>query len=214
MSVFNGQYKFSYYPVPKCACTSLKLLAFKIENGFDFRGFRVNGVEKHVHSFYVSLPFERSKKMERPDHFRFTVVRDPIDRMISAYSNRVLHHNELSEARIRFGGGDADLMPRPDISTFIDNLERYRAADESIRHHTDPLTAFIGHDADYFDKIYAQRELAELVKWLAERTGAAQELEHAQRGSKDIKRSDLTEEQIHRLKDFYADDYRVFGKYF
>src|SRR5204863_9345498 len=101
--------------------------------------------------------------MKRPNNFRFTVVRDPIERLLSAYSNRVLQHDELSEARLRYGQADANLTPRPGIGVFIDNLEQYRAADESIRHHTEPLTYFLGDDPTYYNRIYGMSEIGELV---------------------------------------------------
>lgn len=214
MSVFVEKHTFSYYPVPKCACTSLKLLAFQIENEFAFRIFHINGVAKYIHDLYVSFPFAKAKVMDRPANFRFTVVRDPIDRFLSAYSNRVLQYNELSEARLRFGGADASLAPRPDLGTFVVNLEQYRAADASVKHHTEPLTYFLGTDPEYFNRIYALKELDELVKWLEDRTGMALVLGHEQKGERKLGRSDLSAAEIERLQEFYAADYRHYGRFF
>lgn len=214
MSVFIKKHSVSYYPAPKCACTSLKHLAFKLENDFDFRIFHINGVMMHIHSLYASLGFDRSRSLDTPTHARITVVRDPIDRFLSAYGNRVLHHNELSEARIRDGGSKLDLKPRPDLGELVDNLENYRLADVSIKHHTDPLTYFLGTDPAYYDRIFALHQIHDLVKWLEGRTGGPLVLAHEQRGGKKFHRSDLSSAQIARLQQFYAADYESLGAYF
>lgn len=100
MSVFNYKHKISYYPVPKCACTSLKLVFFRIENGYDFRNFRVNGKMRYIHSFYASRKFANARDLDGDDHFRFAVVRDPVERLLSCYSNRVLYYRELSARKL------------------------------------------------------------------------------------------------------------------
>ena len=47
MPIVLDDLKLSYTPVPKTACTSLKMVFFDIENGREFVPFRHNGREFH-----------------------------------------------------------------------------------------------------------------------------------------------------------------------
>lgn len=214
MAVFNTKFAFSYYAVPKSACTSLKAMAFEIENGFPFRTFTANGSFKHIHLFYPSMNFRLSRQLDKDGQYRFAVVRDPVERFLSAYSNRVLHHDELSPARLANAGAPHHLVPRPAVNVFVDRLGEYRAMSDSILHHTEPQVFFLGLDHAFYNQLFAMGELGELEGFVRERTGLDVHLGHEQRGGRKIDRSVLTEQSIRKLEDFYAKDYQIYGQFF
>lgn len=211
MTVFNEEYKISYYSVPKCACTSVKSMFFEIENGFEFRLFRVNGTVRHIHNFYNTLPFPKASQLDRDDHYRFAIIRDPVSRLLSCYSNRVVAHKELKPGLLPQEALDSGLYPDPSLSDFIENLEGYRKYSNSIRHHSNPLTFFLGDDPSYFSKLFTLGELDEMVQTVGSMTGKPLKLSHQQKGGPKLSKNDLSEREIKKLQDFYAQDYESFG---
>ena len=88
--------KIVYFEVPKNACTFIKAVLHKIESRCaDFEHETFNSV--HERSFSPLLtPFQCPdfrKFIYRPDVFCFTVFRDPLERLLSAYLDKVLSGN-------------------------------------------------------------------------------------------------------------------------
>ncbi|MFN4098218.1 MAG: sulfotransferase family 2 domain-containing protein, partial [Pararhodobacter sp.] len=163
MSAILDEFKLAYVAVPKVACTSLKTMMFEVENGFPFRPFTTSGTAWWIHDFYTSIPFADLPHDRIADYRCIGVVRDPVQRLLSCYSNRVVHHRELSRDKARRPLREADLPFSPDLSTFVANLAGYMAAVPSIHHHARPMVDYLGHDPSYFDRVYTMAELPELV---------------------------------------------------
>lgn len=96
------------------------------------------------------MSFDPSSRIDRPHHFRFAIIRDPVDRLLSAFSNRVLGRvvgvEDSSLSRSLALGADSEIF----LARFIDELEAYRGKSREITHHTDPLVHFLGDDPDFF----------------------------------------------------------------
>lgn len=214
MSVFIYDKGLSYYPAPKCACTSLKKAMFRIQNGFDFRNFKINERRQFIHSLYATMKFERSSAMDREGHFRFVVVRDPVRRFLSCYSNRVLYHKELSEKKLGDAALADGLRPNPTLSEFVDNLDLYRKHSWSITHHSEPQVFFFGSDPQYFSRIYDIRELDELCSDLSKLTGEPVAIGREQTGGPKIDIDSLSSAEIAKVRSFYHKDYDTFGDRF
>ncbi|MAS44954.1 MAG: hypothetical protein CML46_03540 [Rhodobacteraceae bacterium] len=216
MAVILRRHRLLYLPVPKVANTSLKHFFFEIENGRRFENFIVNGVRKHIHTAcYPSRRFRRLALDEVSDLHRIAVVRDPLDRFVSAYNNRVLHHRDMTAKPGKLKA--AGLDPMPGINEFAARLEDYRAAHVSIRHHTLPMTAFLGEDAGFFHKLYDMRDCDRLAEDVLERVGGPRiELRRMQTGKSPdpARREDLEPANIARIKAFYAKDYATWGRVF
>lgn len=213
MSIFDYVRKLSYYPVPKCACSSLKMYFFEINNGFPFRDFWVNGTINYIHDIFPTMSFQDASSLDKEDQFRFAVLRDPVERLLSCYSNRVVHHGELSLESNPDSALYEGLVFDPSLEQFIDNLEAYRNFSPSIAHHSDPLTCFLGRDPGFFSKIYTLRRIGELVDDIEALTGTSVRLGHEQSGGPKISIDALSTHRIQKLKEFYAEDYEIFGKY-
>lgn len=211
MTVILQEFGLSYLPVPKVACTSLKTYFFEIENGFAFQPFATSGRKWWIHNFYASRPRGEQDQPAMADHHRIAVVRDPVARLLSCYSNRVLHHRELSREKALRPLRRAGLPFAPDLSTFVANLAGYCAAVTSIQHHAAPMVTFLGDDPAYFSRIYQMTELDQLVADVAARTGRRAPLQKLQTGGPKITAEALTRAEIDLLHDFYAEDYAAFA---
>lgn len=210
MPLIDPAHGIAFYPVPKNACTSLKFVFFQMENDWPFRRSLRYGKVFHIHSYYGTVPFE--PVAEQPmRYWKFAVLRDPLSRMVSCYRNRVLHHRELEAARLGPEARAAGALPHPDLETFVERLEIYRAASVSIRHHTDPHVVFLGRNPAYFDRLYQMSELDALVEELTRRTGRALDLGREQSGGPPMDVSALSANAVEKLRRFYAEDYDTYA---
>ncbi|KPQ05535.1 MAG: Sulfotransferase family [Rhodobacteraceae bacterium HLUCCA12] len=213
MTVILAKQKLSYIPVPKVACTSLKAFFFEVENGFPFRDFRTSGRPWWIHHFYPSIPFADQKLALMEEHTRIAVVRDPVRRLLSCYSNRVMHHKELSEKRAGPALAEADLPCDPDLSTFVQRLPDYCAAVASIWHHAMPMVEYLGRDPQFYTHLYKIEATPDMQADVQRLTGSKAELKRLQTGGPKFGIDRLNAQEIARLKDFYDEDYAIFGAY-
>ena len=72
-----------YYAIPKTGCTTVKSLLLEAE------GHAVPDDDEMIHSYYEKNEPNASAPRFR-DYFRFTFVRNPWDRLVSCYCNKVL----------------------------------------------------------------------------------------------------------------------------
>lgn len=215
MSVFLWEDKLSYIAVPKCACTSIKSMFFQIENGREFLKFKANGRVKHLHNVaYPTLEYRYIPHNKIKDHTRVTVVRDPVTRFLSAYSNRVVHYKALAPKKLKDEYIERGAVPNPTIEEFINNFHLYRRASEEIKHHTDPLVKFVGDDKNYFEKVFTVNELDDFEKWMSKRLAKQVVLPHLQSGGPKILADDIDRKLIRKIQEFYEADYESYGVFF
>jgi hypothetical protein len=142
-------------------------------------------------------------------------VRDPIERFLSAFANRVVYHRELGEGYLqRLEGELVGLKPNPSLREFISDFARYRAASWHVRHHTDPQIHFIGKQLSYYDRIFAFGELSNIPDALQGAVGARITLPHEQTGGPKISASELSIDERRRISEFYMDDYRLLADFY
>ena len=213
MTVILAEHKISYIPVPKVACTSLKTMFFEVENGFNFRNFRTSGRPWHIHQFYPSILFADQDLSRMAGHTVMAVVRDPVKRLLSCYSNRVMHHQELSEQKAGAALQAADLPCDPDLSTFVARLPAYCAAVESIWHHAMPMVDYLGRDPQFYTHLYPIEATATLQADVERLTGITTKLKRLQTKGPKIDPGTLSAQEVALLKDFYAEDYALYSAY-
>lgn len=204
-----------YIPIPKNACTSIKHALYEIEFGQRFSpSFRDrNGYEDH-HDYYKKRTnaFTGLRSLESMEHAtRFTLVRDPIKRLISCYRNRVIDLDDLkaSETKLEKMG----LPRKPDINTFILNLDRYRKASKNIEHHSRPQHFFLGGTIDYLDRIFPMEDMESLKKMLKTYKPDLKMLKRKSGGT-NITLADLKEEALQHAISFYSRDYKLLENFY
>ncbi|MCA0922806.1 sulfotransferase family 2 domain-containing protein [Pseudooceanicola nanhaiensis] len=214
MAIIIDKHKFSFFFTPKVACTSIKYMCFEIENDRPFEPFMANGVMKYVHeAVYPGRRFQDVQHAAIKDHVRLAVVRDPIARFLSCYSNRVVHHKELSVRKAGAKLKQFGLKPDPTLEEFANRFGAYRKCSDSIRHHTAPMVNFLGKDPGYYENVYNLRDIGQCVERISQIVGRPLELGRHQTGGPKLSVDDLSPAQIDKLKQFYAVDYNNYGTY-
>jgi len=198
-----------YMPIPKVACTSIKNTFFKIKENREYDPEVDAG--RHIHQFW-----DRNKVDINECDFRFMVIRDPIKRCLSAYSNRVGHHKELSLAKIQNSNpkiaGSFEIYT-PGLGQFIDNFKQYYRVN-SIGHHCKPISEWVDNDTEQFTNIYRLEEIASLQKELSNRLEQKIIFPREQTGGRKIQIQDLSKDQVDFLMEFYRQDYTLLKNYY
>jgi len=213
MTAILPKHGITYVSAPKVACSSLKTLFFDIENQAPFPEFTGNGRVWSVHDVYNSRAFDALPHDEIAAYRRFTVVRDPIARLLSCYSNRVVFYGELSAEHLSPQAIAEGATPDPDLCQFVDRLRLYRLHSPSIYHHSEPLCAYLGRDPGYYEQVYGMDGLADFVALLEGIVGRGLTLERLQTGGPKLTRDALTPGLLRRLEQFYEADYSIWGKH-
>jgi hypothetical protein len=214
MTAFLPKHGIAYISVPKVACTSLKHFFYEQENGHAFQPFRANGKRFDIHRLFPGLTFEDVPKKQIANMERYAVVREPVARFLSCYSNRVVYHREITEALLGADRIKAGIVPHPDVHTYIKHFREYRKAVRNVRWHSRPLASSLGRNPDYYTRIFNISEINAFTDIVNQKTGTTIELGRHQTGGPKIPASELSAEEIAFIKDFYKKDYEIYGAYF
>ena len=224
MSAILEAQNLAYISAPKCACTSVKELIFRIENNCNFNKIRdkrgairlqINGQRRYIHDFYPTVPYS-----EQPQHIlsklnNFCIVRNPLERLVSCYRNRVLRYGELKPETIAHLAIDAPTDP--DLNQFVEHLDQYTKAPQ-IHHHTLPLTHFLGNRADSYARIFNLKTIQQLPDYLKQHFGRTRPILHLQTTESETNPKTstnfLSAASIQKLEKLYSDDFHCFGQYF
>lgn len=210
MTVILPKAGLSYISIPKVACTSLKTMFYAYENGQDFVPFVVNEQMRHVHWLYPATRFE---DLPRPVSrtARYALVRDPVERFVSAYANRVIQSRDLSEARLGKLLRAVGLRPDPPFSEFVERFADYRNAAMTIRGHTHPQHYYLGRDPKYFERLFPLREIQAFVDTVAARLDTTLTLPRMQTSRHWMTAADVDEADKRRIRAHFEEDYDLFG---
>jgi hypothetical protein len=206
--------KLAYFPVPKCACSSVKHALYEIINGEPYVD-RSADQKMYLHKIYPTWDaFDELRwiYVSELEYTKICIVREPIDRLRSAYTNRVLFHNEINPVAVRHASID-HLPHKPTLEEFAVNLCEYQNI-PSIRHHTLPVTHYLGEDSSRFDRIFNVSSMERFYSYLDDTSGSCVTRFHRQNGGRDIIVEPLSTETRAKIVAYYAKDYSAFGKYF
>lgn len=213
--IYLPEQKLIYIPVPKNACTSIKHALHEIEFGTKFTPEKRDRLGMtDIHDFYQKRPeaFTSVKRLENMQQvIRFAVVRDPVDRLISCYRNRVVDLDDLQSSLFMLK--KMNLPAEPDINTFVLNLDSYRKANSSIAHHAQPQHEFLGGSLDYLDKIFPIEEMEELRSMLR-KYGWQYEMRTVKSGGTSFGVEDLSEEALRHAVNYYRQDYELLSSFY
>ena len=215
--------KFIYVDAPKCASTSLKRWIYKIEFGKTFERYKQDNRWIHVHNCSEFRRFSFPQLPEAQQDYQIvTVIRDPIKRLLSAYSNRIVNFKELGEQTTYSDRIKAEnLKFNPNVNYFIRNLEAYQNCTNKaiILHHTRPIIDFIGEDLSLYTNIYPMENLKQIKSDLLASSNCATpeqipEIPKTQTGGPKLKLNRLKQKNFDKLIEYYAQDYKLLKDYY
>jgi hypothetical protein len=218
------KFKLGYQDSPKIASTSLFQWLHHLMYGYSYSD-RENKPNMYIHAYFGlgKCPDVRIVKNDRKSveeyqtFFRFAITRDPIKRFISMYSNRILHHRELSaDSSIAIQLKRENLEFDPDINALVTALEEYMAVQKSIFHHARPQLDFLGEELSIYNRIADISEVNKVIDeikahWtrngLQELAESAPALGRAQTGGAKLGLEVLNDESFDKLLEYYRGDY-------
>ncbi len=173
--LINHQHKIIYCPIPKNASSFLKL--FMVENSN--QKMRYAQLNEDIHRFVRRSGTDPLLEKDSPllqdfsylnheEYFKFAILRNPLDRLVSAYLNKFVktHPNPPNFAQHVIKDVHLSLDMNPDIKRSINFSQfiHYLASsdDFSLDYHWYPQYLFLGLDLFKFDYI-GQFERMDLV---------------------------------------------------
>ncbi|MBC6442781.1 MAG: sulfotransferase family 2 domain-containing protein [Rhodobacteraceae bacterium] len=165
----------AYFPVPKCASSSLKFCLHEANTGL---APKRQDLRKHIRM----RSFAQTNLQELEGYEKMAVVREPVARLKSCYADRILRRHLMPESHpdkryIKHHEGEerklksCNLPEYPDFQTFADHFEEYRDISRVVRNHTPVLSHWLGSDPLFFDAIFDFGALPALEEWLRTRGG-------------------------------------------
>lgn len=227
MAIVSPTLGVVYFDITKIASSSLKILFWEIENGRPYPSenkFRRvaqrwrarllpgdSAKPKSLHNDFDWLktrPFDPGAGAGEGFH-SFTVVRDPMMRLLSAWKDKVNRRQfakrpaEIRQLR-RVG-----LPLDPSFGAFIDNFEAYCEISRPARIHSTQYAWHLGQDLSFFDSVHRLEQIDALLMHFSEQLGRPVSLPQSNVARKEHRSSTLTDPQLDRLTEITAPDYSL-----
>ncbi|NKX42964.1 sulfotransferase family 2 domain-containing protein [Roseicyclus persicicus] len=207
--------RIAFFFSPKAGGTSLRAFLFHVENGFAFREHVVQGKRLDANKLAQNFRFNRVDHEAIAGYRRFALLRDPVRRFLSGYSNRVVHYRELSieaagQQLLREG-----LPPDPDLWTFLDNYVGYLRCSKSLARHFLKQQKYIGDKPDYYERIFRLETNEDMVAFLNAECRTSARMPWLQSGGPNYDFFALDEDMQIRIVDICRHDiaFRIFPEY-
>jgi len=134
---------------------------------------------------------------------RIAVVRDPVERLISCYRDRVLIKN-IDKIR--------DIYKS--VSSFVDNLDIARQESEDLFKHSRPLVDILGPASNYTKIIDMENISTEFVPIIKQVSGNNNVPDIIFNKNTKAEKVISTNKDIQKIKKYYKEDYEEYGSYF
>ena len=180
-------------------------------------------IEVDIHQIFPNLSFEDAVSTFKEDNevTKVAVIRDPLRRLLSAYGNRIIHHQDLKRiepkkllgrAKFYLNNPKFKTHPRPD--EFFKNLELYQSVSPGILHHTRSCKHFLGSNLGHFDHIFQLEDISKFEKFLSNKMNMPVNLPREQTGGPKIKLNELRRETIEIILEHLEKDYIFLQKFY
>ena len=198
-----GDKKMGYFHAPKCGSRTIISWIALIKEPNLIKKYPEWFEESRQHLEYYEIRKKLNPASYDDFYIKFCVVRDPVDRFLSMYTNRVLFHQKIKNFDCSIG-----------ISEFIECFDNMIDTKnfEDVKRHSEPLTYHLGTDPFFYTHIFNIKQL-DKVKYLIEEIYDVKLPNLHLQKSGNIEKPKLNGEQIDWIKNKYQKDYEVYGKW-
>lgn len=190
-----------YYLCPKCG--SRTILGY---------GYEINSNEQEVHitvenvnNFSYNMQLINEAVLTHTNFpIRFCVVRNPVDRFVSAYLNKIYW-------TLRPNGPEEPEIP---ISQVLDTMDdpSYAKKYEEFLSHVIPQYEFYGEDPKLFTHIFNMSQFDKIIDLLQKETGKV--LQNTKLNfNRDMDKKPIPDFVKNKIKKRYQKDYDLYGKW-
>ncbi|SCB49324.1 sulfotransferase family 2 domain-containing protein [Rhizobium multihospitium] len=146
--------KLLYVAIPKCASTTVKNYFVRAIYSKD----PYESSHDHLNNMMRVVKFREFNK-KYSDYYKFTVVRPAQDRISSYFYGNILK----GALKNNSWGLDAlrGITTKPSLSQFLGDFFSYRKVFIDVRHHTDPINAYLPEKTS-LDAIYSINQIDEV----------------------------------------------------
>lgn len=232
LAFLSPQWRMLYLSVPKAAGTSLNV-ALTRSAGVPFPGSFIDSLgEESLVSQTIwdghaggrpmvdsldNATFERL--MHDGLRHVFTVVRHPVERLLTTWSSKYLVHAPYYRARLGLPGARLRRFDRvDDVLKDLDELVAHLHANPSLVHRDVHLVSqheLLRRDLTRFDHVGRTDRLGETIAWLTDRLAAEgvtlHPVGHDNDSPVDVDLSMIDPATVAKIHDLYAADYRFLG---
>ncbi len=186
----SEEHKLFYIPVAKCACTSLKSLMVRLA-GVDRADIAMElGVHFVTDRFNTGVqlkdkPIDLAREiLASDDYFKFSVIRDPFERLVSAYLEKFVYkraswrnrvHTEQVVREVQ-GSAHFDLQTGISFNQFIEHILRQDPYD--LDPHWRPQYLYF-QGVPHISRIFRLENIDQLEQYLLQQLGIEIHLGHA-----------------------------------
>jgi hypothetical protein len=208
-------HKLAYMALPKAGCSSVKEALARLDPSVKLPKRRHRTVYTW-HDLYPTSRFRQHRFKLYADYWRFCVVRDPLRRLLSVYTNRVLQFGDLRKSTKLRAGPDwlTGIARDPSPDEFFQNLDVYKKASSSVKHHSIDAWLFVGRDLSVYNKVYKTEDLGQLAYDLSLLT--RQTVAMPRRNTSEVKLGleDLQDKTIDAVRPFLDSEYSYLSEFY
>ncbi len=208
--------RLAYMAVPKCASSTVKRALAELDPDVDTENLIApsDHSSSRWHKVYPTSRFRPHRWETVPDEwFGFTVVRDPLDRLLACYTNRVVERRELHNSP-KLRDGIIDLPKDPDADFFFQNLQAYREASSVVKHHSMHIWLFTGPKLEKFKRVYTVEALSKLQDDLADWIQTPVHFHRENTSSVPLTADDLSGDTHEALSDWLQQEYDFLSDFY
>lgn len=217
MPIHCERLKLSYFPIPKNGSSTMRAV-FRAINDNDQRissHVRTRGADVAAGEETSARNFPRARREYEEagvEHERLVLIREPLRRFYSGYQNKV-RNGRLAKLTGAERLPDSGLPTRPDLETFVDNLDQYRKESFMIRRHFYPQAHFTGPELSWYHHVHQLERFGALVGFMSDRLGQPIAFPHAKKQDLDWV-ADVPPATVERIREIYERDFRVLADFY
>ncbi|MCH2165095.1 MAG: sulfotransferase family protein [Marinovum sp.] len=213
MPITVKAHQIAYSPLPKAGCSTVKRMMATVDPTCDLPP--QDTWDEHLwHRLFPTIRYRADRFSKALGYWRICVVRDPLKRLLSVYTNRVVKFRDLHNSANMKRPEYAHLSKDPDPDFFFSHLQEYRDASSVIKHHILPAELFLGPDLEAYDRVYRTEEMPQLAHDLQKRTGVAVKCARENASAMQLDVHDLKSETVDMLRPRLAREYQYLEKFF